>query len=102
MLVWIDANHDGVSQPAELHHLDMMGIHSIALQYVKTPFTDANGNRFRYQGSLNPDKGDNVDRVIYDVFLTYTRDQATSPTARQDVKADSHSFASLLANSGSR
>lgn len=102
LLVWIDANHDGVSEPAELHQLDEMGIHSIALKYVETPFTDAYGNRFRYQGSLSPDKGDNVDRVIYDVFLTYVHDPATSPTARQDVKVDSHSFASLLANSGSR
>src|SRR5215469_5351122 len=69
LLVWIDSNHDGISQSWELHHLDDMGIHSIALRYVETPFTDAYGNHFRYRGSLNPDKGDDVDRVIYDVFL---------------------------------
>ena len=70
--VWIDSNHDGISQPGELHTLDELGIHSINLNYTRTPFTDAYGNKFRYKGSLNPDPGDKVDRVIYDVFLTTT------------------------------
>lgn len=70
LLLWIDSNHDGISQPGELHHLDDMGIRSIALAYRKTPITDSFGNQFRYKGHLNPDKGDDVDRVIYDVILT--------------------------------
>jgi hypothetical protein len=69
MRVWIDSNHDGVAQPGELHTLDSIGIGSISLGYTLSPLTDKNGNQFRLKGSLNPDKTDKVDRVIYDVTL---------------------------------
>jgi hypothetical protein len=70
LLVWIDSNHDGISQSGELHSLDSVGIHSIDLKYSEDRYTDEYGNAFRYRGRLNPDKGDAVDLVIYDVFLT--------------------------------
>jgi hypothetical protein len=54
-----------------LHHLDEVGIHSIGLMYTESRRVDAYGNQFRYRGFLNPDKGDNVNRVIYDVILTF-------------------------------
>jgi len=69
LLVWIDANHDGVSQPNELHGLEQVGIQQIRLGYTLSPYTDDYGNRFRYKGSLKPVWDDHVDRVIYDVFL---------------------------------
>jgi hypothetical protein len=69
LLVWIDSNHDGISQPGEFHTLDSVGIHSISLTYTNSPYTDAYGNKFRFKGSLIPDSGDKVDRVIYDVIL---------------------------------
>ncbi len=71
LLVWIDANHDGVSQSGELHNLDALGIHSISLQYSKSPFTDVYGNQFRYKGMINvePGQGGTVNHTIYDVFL---------------------------------
>lgn len=70
LLVWIDANHDGVSQPEELHHLDDLGIHSIGLMYTESRRVDAYGNEFRYKGFLNLDGGDEIRHVIYDVMLT--------------------------------
>jgi hypothetical protein len=69
LLVWIDANHDGISQPGELHHLDDIGIHSIDLKYTESRYVDAYGNVFRYKGRLNPVKPDTANRTIYDVFL---------------------------------
>jgi hypothetical protein len=69
LLVWIDANHDGVSQPNELRGLESVGIRAIRLGYTLSPYSDEFGNRFRYKGSLKPMRDDNVDRVIYDVFL---------------------------------
>jgi hypothetical protein len=71
LLVWIDANHDGISQPAELQPLDSLGIHSIDLKYTASPRVDRYGNQFRYKGRLNPVAPDTVNRVIYDVFLQY-------------------------------
>lgn len=69
LLVWIDANHDGISQKNELHSLEEVGIQQIRLGYTLAPFTDTFGNRFRYKGSLKPFLDEDVDRVIYDVFL---------------------------------
>lgn len=70
--VWIDSNHDGVAQPNELYMLPSLGINSLGLSYVETPFKDQYGNRFRYKARVNPGgqpKTDPVDRVMYDVFL---------------------------------
>ena len=69
LLVWIDANHDGVSQPNELHHLDKFGITSISLKYQEEDMKDQYGNKFRYKGHLGAANDDPVERVIYDVFL---------------------------------
>ena len=63
--VWIDANHDGISQPEELRTLPSLGITSINLKYTEQRRTDQYGNVFRYRGT-----GDfHVDRVVYDVIL---------------------------------
>ena len=68
--VWIDANHDGIAQPEELHTLGEIGIGRILLQYELSERVDQFGNRFRYEGHLIPVKGDKVDRKIFDVILT--------------------------------
>jgi hypothetical protein len=70
--VWIDANHDGISQPEELHTLDEIGIAKIDLGYQLSQYIDRNGNAFRYAGELVPVSHDDVDRKIYDVFLVTT------------------------------
>jgi hypothetical protein len=68
--LWIDANHDGISQPGELYKLEDKGIHSLDLKYKPSQRKDEFGNLFRYKGTVNPEGGgDNVDRVIWDVFL---------------------------------
>lgn len=67
--VWIDANHDGISQPKELHTLEEIGVGRIFLQYDLSRYTDQYGNQFRYKGRLIPAHGDNVDRKIFDVTL---------------------------------
>jgi hypothetical protein len=71
--VWIDANHDGISQPEEPFTLPAVGIISISLSYRDVEFADQFGNQFRYKGAVNPrgqSSNDPVDRTIYDVFLS--------------------------------
>ncbi|HET9743744.1 MAG TPA: hypothetical protein VFQ00_13425 [Terriglobales bacterium] len=63
--VWIDANHDGVSQPEELHTLPELGIQMLALKYHSNDYEDGYGNHFRFQSYVNDQK----DRKDYDVFL---------------------------------
>jgi hypothetical protein len=72
LLLWIDENHDGISQPNELHHLEELGVYSLSLQYLSSPYTDSFGNQFRYKGKVNPlgqPPTDHADRTDYDVFF---------------------------------
>jgi hypothetical protein len=72
LLLWIDENHDGISQPNELHHLPELGVYSLALKYGESRRTDQFGNQFRYKAAVNPDPtdGESKDgRWTYDVFL---------------------------------
>jgi hypothetical protein len=95
LLIWIDANHDGISQPNELHSLPEMGIYSLALTYTESRRTDQFGNQFRYKSAVNPDPedGESKDgRVNYDVFLQVLKKQAGMPVAqdRDPVAAADH------------
>lgn len=66
--VWIDANHNGISESKELHRLQELGIFKIGLTYHETPFVDQFGNQFRYKGTVW-DGGGNERDICYDVFL---------------------------------
>ena len=69
--LWIDANHNGISEPEELHTLLELGVFSISLDYKTSGKRDRYGNKFRYQATVNagyPDSG--VGPLAYDVFLT--------------------------------
>lgn len=69
--VWIDANHDGISQTNELYTLDSLGIDPIDFRYTYSERSDKNGNQFRFKGHLAPaNQSDEIDRKIFDVFLT--------------------------------
>lgn len=69
--LWVDANHDGISQPGELHTLPELGIFSISLDYSLSERTDEYGNVFRYKAHVN--KGlhgpSDAGKSAYDVFL---------------------------------
>jgi hypothetical protein len=69
--LWVDVNHDGISQPEELHTLPELGIYSISLDYSLSERKDQYGNLFRYKAHVN--KGlhgpSDVGKSAYDVFL---------------------------------
>jgi hypothetical protein len=78
--LWIDANHDGISQPEEIHTLPELGVFSLALNYHDSRKEDQYGNQFRFKARVNPhghDKRDEVrrddtsevGRNAYDVFF---------------------------------
>ena len=49
LLLWVDANHDGVCQPEEVTRLATSGITALAYAARWTGRRDANGNVFRYE-----------------------------------------------------
>jgi hypothetical protein len=67
--LWIDANHNGISEPEELHSLQEMGIFQIDLKYHRSNYVDSNGNHFRYKARVW-DNADKAHDICYDVFLS--------------------------------
>ncbi len=65
--VWVDKNHDGISEPGELLTLPQAGIARISLQYNLAKWTDVYGNQFRYRGILV--RSSQESQGFYDVLL---------------------------------
>lgn len=65
--LWIDLNHDGVSQPNELFTLPQLGITWISLKYKWDQRSDKYGNVFRYRAQVGSTSG--AGRMAYDVFF---------------------------------
>jgi hypothetical protein len=95
--LWIDDNHDGISQPSELHTLPELGVFSLSLKYTVSWYTDQYDNHFRYKGVVNPNPKDGTSkdgRFDYDVFLEIAGlDTSASPSASTNSQSQRDTLA---------
>lgn len=66
LVLWIDANHDGISDAGELFDLDSVGITSLRFNAHWTGRRDHHGNMYRYQAHYTRGK---ATKPFYDIYF---------------------------------
>ncbi|HEY3582486.1 MAG TPA: hypothetical protein VGK82_18160 [Pyrinomonadaceae bacterium] len=69
--LWQDTNHNGVSEPEELHTLESLNVKALELEFKDSKRVDGFGNEFKYRAKVKDTPGASVGRWAWDVFLAH-------------------------------
>ena len=68
--LWQDKNHNGISEPEELHTFASLNVKALELDFKESKRVDEYGNEFKYRGKVR-DTTRQVARWAWDVFLSH-------------------------------
>ncbi|HET6979169.1 MAG TPA: hypothetical protein VFI24_22755 [Pyrinomonadaceae bacterium] len=69
--LWQDKNHNGISEPEELHTLASLSVKAMEIDFKESKRVDAYGNEFKYRAKVRGVTNANVGRWAWDVFLAH-------------------------------
>ena len=69
--LWQDKNHNGISEPDELHTLSELNVKTLELDFKESKRVDEFGNEFKYRAKIKDAANASVGRWAWDVFLSH-------------------------------
>ena len=67
--LWQDKNHNGISEPEELHTLPALNVKALELEFRESKRVDQHGNEFKYRAKVRDTIAGSVGKWAWDVFL---------------------------------